>query len=72
MHLGGVVVPSAQSTQQGAQAEPSPTLHIANCCAIVLAMLRSRFGRLSTALDLQENIAHRDVVLTTGDMPWSK
>ncbi|GHC12857.1 hypothetical protein GCM10010080_30490 [Thermomonas carbonis] len=27
---------------------------------------------LTQALGLQENIAYRDVVLTTGDMPWSK
>ena len=40
----------AVCAQQGAQAEPSPTLHPAHCCAIVRAVIRFRFGRLSTAL----------------------
>ena len=42
--------------------KPSRTIHPLN----TLRMLSIQM------LDLQENIAYRDVVLTTGDTPWSK
>ena len=50
--------------QQGAQAEPSPTLRPANCCAIVFAVLRSRFGRLSTALGVAMYSVHIYILKT--------